>query len=335
MKKTLLITGILICSLHLFSQDNYSVSWGNAGYDTLTDYTSILYDIFEEPLIENTEVDINFGFNFPFFDDEFSVVTMDGSGYGYFYPTMPSDYNLFMFAGDFESHTVSGLHIFSDWRYKLDTTGDKKILKVEWRNIGLEDDVFGEHPTDHRINYQVWFYENGIIEYHFGEINLLNTPFYTKANGFIGSDGDSYGPWIGILNEDASELYFMAGTNFDVSVITEYELMDIFHDIPLYGRYFRFTPDELESAETVNPTMNAFTFSSNPVTDEFEIRFKDETSIGKSTVQIFNLTGELVQSESFTDINQKFNITSLSPGIYFVRLTTADSIMAIQKLIKK
>jgi len=335
MKKTIWLLFLLICTLNNYSQNNYTVSCGSSSYDTLTTYTSILYELLPEPYMSNDEVDVNFEFSFPFFDSNFNSVTIDSDGVGYF-PGSDSVYNLSLFTGEFTNHVFSP--IFSDWRYTYDTTGILDILKVEWRNIGIADDIEGPAPTDHRINFQWWFYENGVIEIHFGEIDLANTPYYSETDGFIWDNGESYGPWIGIANNNESEVYFVSGTNSDINVITNSDSIDIFYDIPPYGNYFRFTPDEVTSIHSVEMTNSAdYIIFPNPVKDVFSVKLKDKnnTSVFKTELKIYSSTGELVKSKLITNSDDLINISALPSGIYFVRLISEKFQSAPMKLVKQ
>lgn len=337
MKKNIILILCILFSTHqLFSQQNYSVSWGTTSYDTLSDYTSVIYELLPEPLLGHEEVEINFGFNFPFFDSYFSSVTIDGDGYGYF--ANATGYNLYLFTGEFESHLESGLPIFSDWRFMTDTTGVLDILKLEWRNVGIYDDVTSASPTDHSINYQIWFFENGIIELHFGETNLTNTPFYHNTTGFIWEDGESYGPWIGIANNEASEVYYITGTNSTISVVTSEENADIFYDIPPVGHYFRFLPDELSGMPPDHLSgVTAYTICPNPVLNCFNLNADTGANAPNNNylVNIYTITGDLVKSQLLKNLNEQINISEFPAGIYLAQLTDEKFMKTTLKLIKR
>ena len=336
MKKIIiLIVSVVFSTIQLFSQQNYRVSWGTTSYDTLTDYTSIIYELLPEPLLGHEEIEISFGFNFPFFDSYFNSISIDADGYGYF--ANAPGYNLYMFTGEYESHLESGLPIYSDWRYMTDTTGVLDILKIEWRNVGIYDDVTSTSPTDHRINFQTWFYENGIIELHFGETDLTNTPFYNNTDGFIWEDGESYGPWIGIAKNDASEVYYITGTNSDIFVVTSEENADIYYDIPHLDHYFRFLPDELSGLPPESlPETIAYSIYPNPVMNCFIFKADHEVSGSyiNSGVKIFTISGELVKSQNLRNINEQIDISEFPAGIYFVQLIDEKFMRITRKIIK-
>lgn len=306
-----------------YSQQTYAVSWGNTTYDTLTNTTSILVDVLQSPILYNQEADIAFGFSFPFFDSTYTSITLNGDGGAYFPDAQ--DYNFFLFSGEFENHLLSGLPIFSDWRFKQDSVSGVKVLKVEWRNVGIMDDVTDAIPTNHRINFQTWFYENGIIELHFGEIDLANSSFYSDTAGFIWSDGESYGPYIGIANNDFSKVYYVTGSINNPSIVLFDDSTAILQGIPPLGKYFRFAPNSVSEIGRVGKgDGNQFTVFPNPFHNSANIKYTlSESALVSLTV--YNALGQTVTEMPLTMQNKGNHLLNLenrndAPGIYFVEL---------------
>jgi hypothetical protein len=50
--------------------------------------------------------------------------------------------------------------------YKLTGIGDEQIFKIEWQNVGL--DPYYDISELNYINFQLWLYKNGNIEFHYG-----------------------------------------------------------------------------------------------------------------------------------------------------------------------
>jgi|GEM_PF-2283727 len=336
MKKIIVALFALILAQSVYTQENYSVSWETSTYDTLSSYTSILYEILPDPYIYGEEIEIDFGFNFPFFDNYFTSVNINSNGIGYF-SNSEHVYQLFAFEGSYLNHY--NLPIFSDWRYANETVDEMGVLKIEWRNVGIDDDIWSSNPTDHRINFQIWLFENGVIEYHFGDTDLSETPFYSEETGFVWEDGESYGPWIGIINDDSeSEVYYISGTNDSIFLITDVNSPDIFFDVPVNGQYFRFTPDEVTGISTTQISKTSdITINPNPVQDYFSLRINNNgnSSLYNTEVKIFSTTGQLVQSQEITSPNEKINVSQLPSGFYFVRLLNGNSDEASLKFVKR
>lgn len=336
MKKIFFCLFLFIINFKVISQQSYSVSWGNANYDTLTNFTSILDDILMSPLIGTQEVELNFGFNFPFFDSLYNSIIVKGDGVAYFPDGL--DYNMFLFSGEYQNHLFSGLPIHSDWRFISDSINGLNVLKVEWRNVGIEDDVTDSIPTNHRINFQTWFFANGVIEIHFGEIDLANTSFYSDTSGFIWSDGESYGPWVGIANNDLSKVYFVSGTNTNISVMTTVDSANIFYDIPPYGRYFRFTPTNITGVYAEAGSLGkVFSIYPNPSSSTAFIKYYlSQTS--EVSLRIYDALGETVmklplsiQTKGVQDYQLECH--NLPSGLYLVELNV-DGRSFLSKIIR-
>lgn len=331
MKNIIITLLLLILTQSIYSQDNYTVTWGTSTYDTLSNYTSILYEILPEPYMTG-EVEIDFGFDFPFFDNYFSSVNIDANGIGYF-ANSEYVYQIFPFEGEYLNHY--NLPIFSDWRYEYDMVGEMHVLKVEWRNVGIYDDIESSNPTYHWINFQAWFFENGIIEYHFGDTDLSATPFYSEETGFVWEDGESYGPWIGIINDDSeSEVYYISGTNDSIFLITDSDNADIYFDVPVIGQYFRFTPDEVTSVPTEEISkINNIDIFPNPGTVKMQVRVAVQHP--QSTVELYDISGNLVTRQDIAGQWSEVNTIFLPQGTYVYRITSSSGLMETGKWVKQ
>lgn len=334
MKKFLGILLVLL-SLNSYSQqwDNYSGEWGVSSYDTLTNYTSLLWDVLPSPsLYYNTELEIEFGFPFPYFDQVYNTLNISGMGYVFFGFNW---YEIYNYAGFFERHKSMPYH--SDWRMQRDTVG-MDILKFEWKDIGLLYDIDGPSPTDHRLNFQLWLYENGIIEYHYGDINLKNTPWYNINTGFTNPEGMIVGPWVMIVRRMIEEEHYFHCNNDSISFFSGGAMSgDIYHCIPNYGTWFRFIPNEVVKTKDVLANNNrAFYVTPNPVKDKFVISMPHKINLGTMNplFEIYSQTGVKVYSGNI-DLNEYTDISFLTPGYYTCSLYDTQGKKYNTKLIKQ
>ena len=76
MRKLVLVMSILCFTFQVFSQQNYSVSWGVSNYDTLTNATYIL------PWDWHSGKEIDFEFDFPYFSGHYNSVIFNIDGIG-------------------------------------------------------------------------------------------------------------------------------------------------------------------------------------------------------------------------------------------------------------
>lgn len=96
------------------------------------------------------------------------------------------------------------------------STNTTKALVVQFENLGLKADIESPNPSDHYLNFQVWFHFNGDIEFIMGPTNLDSTDYYDIERGFLSSGFSPIGgPIIGIrypdLNLDTI-YHFVQGT---------------------------------------------------------------------------------------------------------------------------
>jgi photosystem II stability/assembly factor-like uncharacterized protein len=72
----------------------------------------------------------------------------------------------------------------------------------------------------------------------------------------------------------------------------------------------------------------------NPASDLVSLYFNNP-SASPLNILIFNANGTLVQSELLTENNQTFNITNLTNGVYFVRITNGEGVIDKKLVVQK
>lgn len=332
MKNFLLIL-LMVVTINSYSQEyeNYTGEWGVSTYDTLTNYTSILWDVMQTPyLYEGGDVTLDIGFPFPYYDEIYNELSIRGMGYvsfGYNW------YEIYVWAAFYERHITLPIH--SDWRMQRDTVG-MDILKFEWKDIGILYDIMSSNPTDHRMNFQLWLYENGVIEYHFGNIDLDNTPWYSVEGGFSDPDGWIIGPWVMAVRRQLIEEHYFLCNDGEISFFSGGELSgDIYRCMPEYGTYFRFIPNEVTKAKDIALRNESIRVLPNPVTDKFRIgmpqRIREIPDI--TLVEIYNQTGGKVFSQT-VDLKNDIDISTFPAGCYTVTISDKSGNRYNSKLIK-
>lgn len=119
--------------------------------------------------------------------------------------------------------------------YKIEGAGNKKILKVEWKNLRIN-----KGAAINFINVQTWLYqETGIIEYHYGPRSANNaTGYNTPATGIY------IGLWYS--NYDFSRRYEkmqVTGNMPNFSIDSALTMSVPYADgVPAEGTVFRFVP---------------------------------------------------------------------------------------------
>jgi len=302
-----------------FAQNTYDVSWGTGTYDTLSNFTSLVNGM---PYMPFDAVSIDPGFDFPFYGDAMDSIVVYADGYTEFpYPSG----EIFLFAADgFELHTRASSSKRSDWRYQITTERGLDVLKIEWRNVGIMEDIESNSPSDHSINYQAWFFENGDIEVHFGDFDLANTKYFSDTAGFIDSGGDSYGPWLGIADSLYNDVYYVSGYDSALFRITEEDSSDIFYGIPQKGRYVRFTNKKPIGINDIPNPLSHLRLYPNPTTNFIKIELDDVQGSDISQIDIFDLNGKLMAQNRVQGRASLIDLTGLPRGFYTLSITNTD-----------
>ena len=233
---------------------SYEINHFQSNYDTIVDYNSVNIELAlagEDHYY--WEKNFDFGFEFPFFGDTFDNVFLDGDGVGYF--PASSEFNLYLFAGRYIIAPILDTpYLHSEVRYTSTIVNELKALVLEYHNVFLTDE-YSENGENHTISYQMWFYENGTIELHFGSIDLSQCSYYFPGQGFSFDNedpvGNIYGPWITINNNDLSESACFGGDHSNPTILYDDDAnCDVLTSIPPEGFVVQFLPSNISSVES-------------------------------------------------------------------------------------
>ena len=243
-----LLFTIVYCSDTL-SQDAYEVTWEQGTYDTLDNYESVFeivdlgfnFDRDSFYCIRNFPVPtfLDIGFSFPYFDNRFEVVMPLPMG-----QVILDLFNaqnlqqIFTFMARPEDENCPFGPLTSDFRLQRGSIDDEKYIAFELINGRLRGTIQDDSipPPYHQLNFQVWLYESGTIQFKAGEIDLENSTSYHPGSGIFHEGLASYeGPYMGISDLDNSDHYYLKGTfadpiidnNFTLDNIDEYILLGL------------------------------------------------------------------------------------------------------------
>ncbi len=310
----------LIFNLTFFSQ-SYTITYENSSYDTLTDYTSIsLEEGFETGWAYDWERTFDFGFDFPFFGETQQQVIMDDDGYGYFPTNQGDDYNMSFFTADWMIADVwDTTYLYSDVRYAHTQNNDLDALVFEWHHVFLSDELT-ENGENHFVNYQIWFFENGVIEVRFGDIDLANCSYYFPGMGFSSDnenpEGNIYGPWLGINDDDFVDIAYFEGDHTNPNLVyTETDFVEsVVTSIPNSGFVVRFSPINVSVDENV-VTTSLFQLTQ----DQNQLIINGDLSQLLS-YQLFDVNGKLILSGT----NESFSTNNLPHQFVILVLETTQ-----------
>lgn len=213
----------------------------------------------------------------------------------------------------------------SNISYVVEGGVGKRTFKAQYRNMLYEEANIGD-----KINFQVWWHEaTGVIEYHYGKINITN---FGKAFG-----GSDTAPYV-ILNADTNkhdeveELWHSYYGN-PKSPSVQKALYDIkrLNTIPNEGLIYRFVPTFFTGIDDNNP-FKEFKIYPNPSSNGtiYLDQLPKEENI---VVSVIDLTGRLVKRVSLNAQEMKQSFTIDNPGIYVIKLESESGYTASRKVL--
>ena len=321
MRKNILILSILIIQItSSFGQVYDLVSQKGDNYQPLTDFTSItLEQGLNTGNFRRWEYEFKFGFDFPYFDETYQSFKLNESGFGKIGDT--DEFNMYLFAGDYLAFNPVDTPLFSEVRYQYGLVENLKVLKIEWAYVGLGWEIEHDTNLDHYLHYQVWFYENGTIEFHFGDINLTKSKLYIPGKGIVDHDTkEIIGPYIKFKSPETGKsmviegsydhLYFSKNPNGGI-INTTPEL-----DWMIQLKYKPVETKDIQNDITISPT----------ITHDY-LKISSEKKI--NLVSVLDINGK-VQLQTH---DKNIDLTTFSNGIYFIHIQTEHGHLT-QKIIK-
>jgi len=328
MKNLILITCfIAIAESYISAQsDEYLIESFQGEYVELGDYQSLAIKALGNPLFEEV---LHLDFPFPLYGVNYDSFTYLNDSWGSF--TVEQDISLLLmdFSRGYAWDTVQDSNnILSDIRYAHVLTNGIQAFVLQYTKMGFFADPVEEFEPS--MNFQIWLFENGVLEVHFGEMDMNGTPIYEPGEGFYcyttsgGVDmSEICGPHVGIsdpLNEENA--IAVSGSWDDYEVVGDQYA--VLNTLPPVGWIIRFKPRALGIFEP-DYEINKVAISPNPASSYINL-----TEPG-SYISICSLSGQIVYQGIVNET--KLDISTFPQGIYFVK-TLSDKGTSIGKFIK-
>lgn len=321
--RTFFVFFLAFCFTHSFQNalaqsPGYTIESFQGEYTELTEYGSVVWDTENDLLWRH---DFPLDFQFPYYDSTYDKVMFAHNNWGYF--TDDEEFSLFLFEFiDFTtesySDTIGGFP--SDVRYAHVISNNLKAFVLQYTNNILFCDVFNDDINNY-LNWQVWLFENGVIEIHFGDINMDGNPVYEPGVGFYNSitceeidSSEVYAPHVSIANpKDQSDAIAISGRydNFEITGLQN----SIFNTMPPEGWIIRFKP---KSVGLFEPDYRTTEFSINPNPAISYIMIPDPGSY----VTMYDFSGKVMFEGIVTD--NKLSVAAFPPGMYFVMMASGS-----------
>lgn len=291
----------------------YAINSFQDVYEELETYSSVAI-LTQGQLLWDYEFELEFPF--PFFDSAYTRMFYKYDPWGSF--TEEQDDALFLMYYNFTyEKLLDTVDIMSDVRFAHVDAGDQRAFVLQFAKARFFADPF-EDTLDTYLNFQHWFYENGVIEVRFGEIHMDSTPIYAPGKGFYeyttsGGVDTTYiaGPYVGIanpINED--DAIGLQGAYDDYEVVgDQYSVLTV---MPPVGWVIQFVP-EWVSAVSGPSRYEQVAICPNPA-NAF-IRLPE----GTGRVSVVDAAGRQVyRGQPGVD---RLDVSGFVPGMYVVQYT--------------
>ena len=273
---------------------------------------------------------IPIGFNFVLDGTTFTSLEADGLG-DLLFTSGTIEKSIFPFdAIIIDKAAPSTTTSLSPVSYLLSGTAGSRILKIEFKNVGLVTDPAGTpsiNPTD-VANFQVWLYEgSNKIEVRFGTVTAANV-----QGVFFGENG----PSVAVVTASTSSSisgFFLQGLASapTIAVLNQATSYMGLNGIPASGTIYAFNRVVSGISKDLN-NANLAVYP-NPVTDVLSI--KGLNSNGNVTVTVTDVLGKVVLTENVAAAqNVSVNVSALKKGAYTVAISSEKG-RSIKQIIKQ
>lgn len=344
MKKTILLfAGLLGVAGSIYAQAperRYDVTFSSGNtYDALgTGATQIAFDANWE---DTVSAPVNLGMDFKYQNTPISTISIESLG-GLTMNSKPLD-GLGHIMGIGMEYASKGRAKIA---YELTGTAGNRIFKVEYKNMGRNNDA-----TDNdTLNYQIWLHEaDNAIEYRAGYNNVPDTMFAHLVSeaiggkevvtiGLAGNDGDSLGTDL-----DASFMHILKSVGGQVSdtalwisdvegnplFFAEYLIYGIY---PAEGSVIRFVPKP-GNVGVGKVDFNLATVYPNPSKNgRFNVVLKEQ--LNQAVLTLFDITGKVVYDQPVKMQNTTIDLSHLPMGQYIGKLQSKEK-TGVFKLVKE
>jgi len=303
--KSLILCIVFFYVYQVQAQYSYSLTTLNQPYQNLSGATILSAPNWDFSFVSS----INLGFSFPFFDQSFdsSILVMLGT----LYPGVVGNenYQIYGFSTSYMISKGSGLSPVS---YVITGSPGSKIAKVEWKNAGIDD-----IDTTKFVNVQIWLYQNGTIEFHYG-------PNYN----ITASDMD--GTEIALIKvAPTSELLHVIGSPTNPSFVNQ---IDFLTSVPPNGTVYRFTKN-ITGVDNLAENEKNISVYPNPASNNITIQTGTNVAY---MLKLNNLQGQTVIAKNVAFTNSySLDLLGIANGIYFLTLQNEKEQVVRKVVVQK
>lgn len=250
----------------------------------------------------STFSNIPIGFSFPFYNQTFTQLNVNGNG---FIDFNSQNYAINFFLANMKDKGTGTPA--SPVTYKTEGTAGTRIFKLQFKNAGMINGA-----SDY-LNMQVWLYETtGRIELHFGTISITGTTSYVPPYT---------GALVSVENWATNEVFYLQGDGNNPTLVTTEKALST---PPSSGTVYVFKNKNLDTGTGIGESdlMKAgLKIWPNPAKDIITLEHKD-ASAELTTVVITDMAGRVCQRAELGRLSQgcTVNIQGLNKGHYYIKV---------------
>lgn len=319
MRKLLLILFALFTAHSVKAVNYYTFSHSTATYTEISSPTLVTATFLSDEYVLNLGVSFKmFGYDFGMNGNDLKILRT-GAIVGM---NAASD-RLFALDGFLVKGFIAGDGT-SSISYALDGTAGSRILKVRFKNVGME----GGDENDF-VNFQMWLYEDGSkMEVRIGPHQIAD-PTKVFVSGVTG-------PSVGIFLSDLAfttdyEVQFLDGNSANPTLSEE--LFNNLDDVPAANTVYTFAHSTAGNGESITGKIRSWNVYPNPGRGKYTIIPGNEEKL--VSVEVFSLNGDLQRVFLMQGLRAQpvIDISDMAPGMYMLMCRTSEEInhVLIQK----
>lgn len=217
---------------------------------------------------------------------------------------------------------------FSLIQYEVTGTEPNRILKIEWNNVGLYEEV-SSGSTELRLNFQVWLYEGeNTIEYRFGPNTItkgLPDLDFLTSGIILDFDYDYYNGSFYTASGNPAE----PAWNFTDDFYAWYYGNEMLDGVPADGTVYRFGP-AVSVTETPHTEAQVSIYP-NPSSD---ILWMENTSSLPMEITVYDALGQVVDRTRMAPMQRlQQHVAHWEPGCYTIQSVQEDGRIGVERLI--
>jgi hypothetical protein len=314
MRYVLLLTTIIFFFTTALSAQSYIFSYKTDSYINLINPNSIN----NGKLWDQIEYKIPIGFNFEYFG--FSTDTIHthevATNFLIFHKDSIFRELMIPFGASLVDYGIGEGTSQSNFSFQTEGIEGTRICKIEWKKAGF----FGEYNEKDfcidYVNFQVWLFEDGNhIEIHFGPNDILSPEL--DYSGETGASVFLSHMMTNNFNTWSQSSLWLSGNAANPEAQYSADEKHLDGTIPNGMVYrFQYTPN------SVFERTNKASFSIYPNPTSSKLTLTNISNTKEEGFSIYSIEGVIIKS-GLVRGNEIIDITSLHPGVYFIRIKEA------------